>query len=300
MNLDAQLLPVGCKGSSNRGMEWRICFIYAESKLTENLNECQYKLYILLKIINKEVLHPICTDMSSFIMKNVVFWIVESHRQEIFREQNFMHVFQIALTFLKTALVNNNLPYYMIHGRDLLIGRTTENERSGLISKIEKLITEDGRIIYRLPKLREAMGTVPPDELEQTGKRRDKLERLELTRQYMNASYRASNLQRREIAILCWNYKIYRDALYEIFDMVWPQWRDFLIAENRTETLNTVIESIGDAGTFRDHYLRFAQSNLSFVWPHVKSEVTVKEDTSEELIMELFAILRLKMERDLS
>ncbi|KAH3725151.1 hypothetical protein DPMN_050984 [Dreissena polymorpha] len=73
-------------------MEWRICFIYAELKLTENLNECQYKTYILLKIINREVLHPICSDMSSYIMKNVAFWIVESHRQEIFREQNLMDV----------------------------------------------------------------------------------------------------------------------------------------------------------------------------------------------------------------
>ncbi|XP_052245341.1 uncharacterized protein LOC127854298 isoform X2 [Dreissena polymorpha] len=300
INLDAQLVPVGCKGSSNRDMEWRICFIYAELKLIEHLNECQYKLYILLKSINKEVFHPICSDISSFIMKNVAFWTVESHHQEIFREQNLMHVLQIALKFLKTALVNNNLPYYMIHGRDLLIGRTTENERSGLISKLEELITEDGRIIYRLPKLRKAVDIVPPDELEQTGKRRDKLERLELTRQYIHASYRASNLQREEIDVLCWNDKLYREARYEMYDMVWPQWRDYLIAENRTETLNTVIQSIGDAGTFRDHYLRFSHSNLSIVWPHLKSEVKVKEDTAEDLIMELFAILRVKIERDLS
>ncbi|KAH3725157.1 hypothetical protein DPMN_050990 [Dreissena polymorpha] len=292
INLDAQLVPVGCKGSSNRGMEWRICFIYAELKLTETLNECQYKLYILLKIMNKEVLHPICRDMSSFIMKNVAFWIVESHRQEIFREQNLMPVLQLALKFLKTALANNKLPYYMIHGRDLLIGRTTVNERSKLISKLEELITEDGRVIYRLPKLRAAMETVPPDELEQTRKRRDKLERLELTRQYRNASYRASNFQREEIAILNWNDKIYRDSIYEMYDMVCPQWRDYLIADNRTETLNAVLQSIGDAVTFRDHYLRFAHNNLSILWPHLKSEVTVKEDTPKELIMELIAILR--------
>ncbi|KAH3725135.1 hypothetical protein DPMN_050968 [Dreissena polymorpha] len=211
-----------------------------------------------------------------------------------------MHVLQIALKFLKTALVDNNLPYYMIPGRDLLIGRTTENERSGLISKLEELIAEDGRIIYRLPKLREAADTLSPDELEQTGKRRDKIERLELTRQYMNALYGASNIQQEKAAMLCWNDKIYRDARYEMYDMVWPQWRDYFIAGNRKETLNTVILSIGDAGTFRDHYLRFAHSNLSIVWPHLKSEVTVKEDTSEELIMELFAILRVKIERDLS
>ncbi|KAH3725143.1 hypothetical protein DPMN_050976 [Dreissena polymorpha] len=146
-------------------------------------------------------------------MKNVVFWIVESHRQEIFREQNRMHLLQIALKFLQTALVNNNLPYYMIPGRDLLVGRTTENERSRLISKLGEVIAEDGRIIYRLPKLREAVSTVPPGELEQAGKRRDQLERLVLTRQYMHASYRASNFQREEIDILYWNDKGYRDAI---------------------------------------------------------------------------------------
>ncbi|KAH3718694.1 hypothetical protein DPMN_061500 [Dreissena polymorpha] len=299
-NLDAQLVPAGCKGSSNRDMEWRICFIYAELKLIEHLNECQYKLYVLLKNINKAVLHPICSDMSSFIMKNVAFWIVESHCQKIFHEKNLMHVLQIALKFLKTAFINNNLPYYMINGRNLLIGRTTENERSGLISKLEGLITEDGRIIYRLPKLREAVNTVPPDELEQTGKRRDKLERLELTRQYEHASFRARNISRKEMDLMCWNNEKYRKARYEMHDMVWPQWRDYLVSENRTETLNTVIKSIGDADIFRDNYLRYAHSNLSIVWPHLRSEVKGKEDASDELKMELLAILRAKIERDLS
>ncbi|KAH3725141.1 hypothetical protein DPMN_050974 [Dreissena polymorpha] len=85
-----------------------------------------------------------------------------------------------------------------------------------------------------------------------------------------------------------------------MYDIVWPTWRDYLIAESRMETLDTVFQSIGGAGTSRDNYLRFAHSYLSIVWPHLKSEVTVKEDTSEELIMELFAILRAKIERALS
>ncbi|KAH3725154.1 hypothetical protein DPMN_050987 [Dreissena polymorpha] len=85
-----------------------------------------------------------------------------------------------------------------------------------------------------------------------------------------------------------------------MYDIVWPTWRDYLIVESRMETLDTVLQSIGGAGTSRDNYLRFANSYLSIVWPHLKSEVTVKEDTSEELIMELFAILRVKIERALS
>ncbi|KAH3718661.1 hypothetical protein DPMN_061467 [Dreissena polymorpha] len=300
INLDAQLVPVGCQGSITRGMEWRICFIYGELKLIEHLNECQYKLYILLKMINKEVLHPICSEMSSYIMKNVTFWVVEAHSQEIFRDENLMHVLQIALKFLQTALVDNNLPYYMIPERNLLVGRTTEKEWTGLISKIEELITEDERIINRLPKLREAMKTFPLDELEQTGKRRDKLELLELKRQYILASYWAPSLQREEIDKLCWHDERYRDARYEMYDMVLPTWRDYLTAESRMETLNTVIQAIGDAGAFKDNYLRFAHSYLSIVWPHLKSEVTVKEDTTEELIVELIAILRVKIERALS
>ncbi|KAH3725159.1 hypothetical protein DPMN_050992 [Dreissena polymorpha] len=112
INLDAQFVSVGCKGSSTRGMEWRICFIFGELKLTDTLNECQYKLYILLKMINKEILHPICSETSSYIMKNVTFWVVETHRQEIFRDEYLMHVLQIALKFLQTALVDNYLHGY--------------------------------------------------------------------------------------------------------------------------------------------------------------------------------------------
>ncbi|KAH3725139.1 hypothetical protein DPMN_050972 [Dreissena polymorpha] len=48
-------------------------------------------------MINKEILHPICSEMSSYIMKNVTFWVVETHSQEIFRDEHLMHVLQIAL-----------------------------------------------------------------------------------------------------------------------------------------------------------------------------------------------------------
>ncbi|WAR30507.1 hypothetical protein MAR_033049, partial [Mya arenaria] len=64
--LGAYLVPVGCKGSETKHMEWRVGFI-GEQKLTDSFTECQYKLYNVLKFLMKTELKPICDEMSSYI-----------------------------------------------------------------------------------------------------------------------------------------------------------------------------------------------------------------------------------------
>ncbi|XP_052788909.1 uncharacterized protein LOC128223669 isoform X2 [Mya arenaria] len=89
--LGAYLVPVGCKGSETKHMEWRVGFI-GEQKLTDSFTECQYKLYNVLKFLMKTELKPICDEMSSYIVKNIVFWFIELTQQELFSKENMLNI----------------------------------------------------------------------------------------------------------------------------------------------------------------------------------------------------------------
>ncbi|XP_045208793.2 uncharacterized protein LOC123560691 [Mercenaria mercenaria] len=127
--LEGHVVPVANKGSKFPLTEWRICFTKAELMLMHSLDECQTKLYILLKLIAKSLLKPLCSEMSSYIMKNIVFWIVETSPNERFSQQSLIDRLVDSLTYLKDCLSSNVLKSYMIAERNLFKGRITEIEK---------------------------------------------------------------------------------------------------------------------------------------------------------------------------
>ncbi|KAH3733040.1 hypothetical protein DPMN_039464 [Dreissena polymorpha] len=56
VSLGAYLTPVGFKGSDYKHMEWRMCFNTGETELVNNLNSTQTQVYVMLKMILKDVL----------------------------------------------------------------------------------------------------------------------------------------------------------------------------------------------------------------------------------------------------
>lgn len=73
-----QVAPVGAKGSDRLFQEWRLCFIESELTLTHSFNGTQTKLCILLKMIAKNILKQITVEISSYMMKNITYWLSES------------------------------------------------------------------------------------------------------------------------------------------------------------------------------------------------------------------------------
>ena len=82
--LEGHAVPVANKRSAYPKTEWRICYTKAEILLMHSLTDFQTKLYILLKHIAKAFLKSLCSEMTSYIMKNVVFWLIETNPQEQF------------------------------------------------------------------------------------------------------------------------------------------------------------------------------------------------------------------------
>ncbi|XP_045208434.2 uncharacterized protein LOC123560271 [Mercenaria mercenaria] len=179
-SLEGHVVPVANKGSKFPETEWRICFTKAELLLMHSLTEFQIKLYILLKLISKSVLQPLCSEISSYVMKNIVFWTVETNPKEKF-SQSFLIVRLIdCLIYLKDCLQSNNLRNYMIAHRNLFEGRVSECEREKLVKKIDELLSEKENIFQHCDKIRVAMVKLKesPQEFAMEAKKRDKIEKL--------------------------------------------------------------------------------------------------------------------------
>ena len=89
ISLGAYVIPVGYKGSEYKHIEWRICFNTGESELVNNLNDTQAKVYVMLKMIVKDVLRPFTKEITSYMLKNIVFWQAESNPQNKFYSRIF-------------------------------------------------------------------------------------------------------------------------------------------------------------------------------------------------------------------
>jgi hypothetical protein len=91
ISLGCQLAPVGSTESPHEHLEWRISFILMEKILLQSLSHSQFMCYGLLKIYLKEVLgsfEEINDLVSSYFMKTVLLWEIQTHSQHNFGEDS--------------------------------------------------------------------------------------------------------------------------------------------------------------------------------------------------------------------
>ena len=135
-----QIVPVADRESHYPRTEWRICFTEAELILMRSLNECQIKLYIAIKLISKSVLKPICKDISSYVIKNLVMWLVEQYPTTYFKTNMLFGRCMDALYMLRECIQDRQLQSYMISERNLLKNGISSSQRHALLDRIDCLI----------------------------------------------------------------------------------------------------------------------------------------------------------------
>ena len=150
--LPAHVVPVGQRGTDDEDLQWRICFTLGEILLVQNFNDVQRKLFVMMKLIARHFLKPICNDISSYVIKNVIFWISEEIPQEQFKEENFLEILQEALTYLLQAIKRKTLQNYMIPSRNLFEAKFKENDFCipNLTQAILKCINEPEKLFLKM------------------------------------------------------------------------------------------------------------------------------------------------------
>ncbi|KAH3705636.1 hypothetical protein DPMN_080713 [Dreissena polymorpha] len=193
VTLGAILTPVGFKGSEFKHMEWRINFNSGEAELVSNLNDTQAKVYVLLKMIIKDIIKPTNKEITSYILKNIVLWQVERNPQTRFSAYSLLHWLHDGLRELRTAIAKKYMPYYMIPERNLMEACGINNKlHRKWVADITDMLEEGPGVILRLEKIRKAI-VGSPEPMLWYSKKRMELEMLCLEQEKRMSEYRYKN-----------------------------------------------------------------------------------------------------------
>jgi hypothetical protein len=103
--------------SQNNDMQWRISFP-VERSLPLDLTDVQIFCYVLIKIILKKNMHTSQREViSSFHIKHVMFWWVDSH---------YINCLNLCLAQLIQLMKSRHIPHCIIESRNLFNSKMTE------------------------------------------------------------------------------------------------------------------------------------------------------------------------------
>ena len=129
--------------------EWQMSFSVAENKLAASFSPVQRHLLVMLKMLKKLYLD---NTISSYLLKNLLFWECESRDPEFWDDNNFGNALLLILDRLVTHLRERCLPHYIIRESNLLLSedRELQDKCAGLVDKT-KYFTKRGGYVDATP-----------------------------------------------------------------------------------------------------------------------------------------------------
>jgi len=201
-----------------------------ERKLIDSLNEFQYKIYIILKMVNTVELKCVCKEMTSYVMKNILFWYLESNPLEVFTAERLLENTLNCLNILRVAVDQCFFAKYMIRKRNLLAGRMEKEERNNLLSKLDTLIADGGGFIIRCPRIMFCLYK-PEDAVERGLNYRKNIEKLYLQKlaiwnEYVDVDNfcQSESSEKEQMFVMDPRYQWIQ---YKLYELVWPGWRKY-------------------------------------------------------------------------
>ena len=164
VNMPSYIVPKGCKESESRGLEFRISYTLSEVQLIKTLNETQLKVYILLKLLfQSEVDEEFPDIITSYCLKNVVFWLCENAPGDQFVIESLLEWLTKALVYILDCVKEGNLLMYIMPKRNLLEGKLNTTNKPRLEKVLSDLIKEGPNVLERLPKIKIVVKTLRSD-----------------------------------------------------------------------------------------------------------------------------------------
>jgi hypothetical protein len=158
------VVPVGLAESNAEELQWRISCTLAERLLVRSFIDAQIKAYTAMKMILKHVLKPTCEYITSYQVKNVMFWVSEKNNN-ILNITDFNDILLEAIDFLKQCLEVRCLKHYFILSKNLMFGELSDEERSCLFDRFNEIQRDITGILRRCTLIHE-LYTLPEDEVQ--------------------------------------------------------------------------------------------------------------------------------------
>lgn len=152
------VVPKGNKMSDKRHLEFRLSYTLGEIALMESLNATQQKLFVLLKLLFTHVVGVKFPEViTSYVLKNVVFWMPEMSPTFHFKNELLLERYRESLQFIVNCVTNGKLPNYFIPERNMLIGRLDEETKPVLLQFLSNILSDGPKIVYSIPPLKSAL-----------------------------------------------------------------------------------------------------------------------------------------------
>ncbi|VDI83204.1 Hypothetical predicted protein [Mytilus galloprovincialis] len=135
-------VPIGCKGSINEHLEWRISFSVAEKCLIFSFSHTQFLCYALLKILLKEIVEQhgeLKGLLCSYFLKTLMFWIAEETESYLWKPDNIIPCFMACLQRRLYCVRYSILSHYFIPDNNLFFSRfniTIKNQMNTILKNV--------------------------------------------------------------------------------------------------------------------------------------------------------------------
>ena len=165
LEMPVHIVPKGCKGSENRALEFRMSYVLGEITLMKSLNDTQSKLFVLLKLLVKSTMDTGFPDIiTSYCLKNVVFWICERNPKTMFDNGSLLVLLESSLEFMRDCIRDEKLPMYLMPERNLLEGKIHNRNKDELIVLLTELLSGVETVVFEsIPLIKAILDVIRQD-----------------------------------------------------------------------------------------------------------------------------------------
>lgn len=209
------------------------------------MNNVQLQLYVLLKMVKRHFLAPLCKGITSYVIKNIVFWISESSPVSLFTPSNLVSLLKRSLMFLTFCIRNNHLPNYMISDRNLLHGSLEVLERTFVLKTLSDILQNIETFLSEIPEIRKFLSCAfrRPDCVSLYGPWRDNVEILLMAWKCLKEKcspfiFGVNDSNTGERVARCYSDGDYLPILINLLNLIVPDWVFLLMTQQYDEFMN--------------------------------------------------------------
>ena len=139
------LVSAGHPNSSENHFQWRMSLSHQERLLVTHFNSVQLKCYILMKLINKEILRrKLKTEaLTSYHSKTCMFYLIENTPADFWTKENLISCLIAGLRMIKKWLKHDNCPNYFIPEENMFDRIETKELKAKLGQELERILQFD-------------------------------------------------------------------------------------------------------------------------------------------------------------
>ena len=141
-------VPVGHPHSEDHEQQWRISLSHQEKLLVTQFNSVQFKCFVLLKMISKEIINKIVADsLSTYHIKTCMFSVIENTPCEFWKPENLLVCISLCLRKLLEWVDAGYCPNYFIPDENMFDRRIHGTVRLRLQGVLQQLVSADCKFL---------------------------------------------------------------------------------------------------------------------------------------------------------